>query len=254
MSLAYPPHSLLPPEKTVDVWLVDLDMKLDREVRFDRLLSVEERDRASRFIFAKDTARYVLCRAVLRLGLGWYLGVLPEEVALTTGYRGKPRLSKDSSLHFNVTHSEDLALIAFTTIGEVGIDAEALCRDVEALEIASAHFTQEEAQRIAAAGSPYEQAGRFLRYWTRKEAVLKAAGCGIGDGLDAFDVSKENANLVRLKDSLHESPERLWMVRDLDGIEGFAAAIAAPALEWSVRQWFLRDQEALLALVKKDSR
>jgi 4'-phosphopantetheinyl transferase len=128
---------------------------------------------------------------MLRLGLSWYLGNNPREVALTTGLRGKPRQAEASPLHFNVTHRDCLALIAFTTIGEVDIDVEAVDRRVESLDIANSNFTRKEAEAIAVAGSLEEQRKHFLRFWTRKEAVLKAAGGGLLYGLDSVDVSGE---------------------------------------------------------------
>ena len=55
----------------------------------------------------------------------------------------------------------------------------------------------------------------FLRMWTRKEALLKATGVGIGDALASYD-------------STRPAPEP-WVVRDLAAPPGFAAAIASPA-------------------------
>ena len=105
-------------------------------------------------------------------------------------------------------------MIAFTTVGEVGIDVEEQQREVEALEIASSHFTEKETAIIAAATTPEEQTSSFFRIWTRKEAVLKAAGCGIQQGLDTIDVSQQHTNLVELLGSPDEIAGTTWLVRD----------------------------------------
>jgi 4'-phosphopantetheinyl transferase len=234
----------LPPRTTIDVWRLDLDRPVENANLGD-ILSAEERNRADRFVFGKDAARFRLCRAMLRMGLAWYLDKAPREIALTEGWRGKPCLAELSGLYFNVSHCDGLGLIAFTTVGEVGIDVEAVQRDVEALDIARSNFTKREAAMIAAAGTPEEQAMVFLRLWTRKEAVLKADGCGILDGLDSVDVSQPLANPVVLRGGQDEIGESCWQVRDLEGIDGFAGAIAAPPGDWSVMQWPIRCEDAI---------
>jgi 4'-phosphopantetheinyl transferase len=248
------PQPGMPPEMTIDVWRIDLDRPLEIAVNLGDILSDEERARAERFVFARDASRFQLCRAMLRVGLGWYLGRVPSRIALTTGWRGKPGLAEPCGLYFNVSHCERLALIAFTTVGEIGIDVEAFQRDVEALEIATADFTAVEAAMIAAAGTRQEQISIFLRLWTRKEAVLKAAGGGLLDGLNSADVSRDPPGVVRLgKDAGGESR---WLVRDLGGIDGFAGAVAAPpggwpGQEWSIREWPIRCEDALHRLAAR---
>jgi 4'-phosphopantetheinyl transferase len=196
---------------------------------------MQERSRAERYIFARDARRFKLCRAMLRLGLARYLRVAPQSILLTVNCHGKPHLAEASALHFNVTHSGGLGMIAFTTVGEVGIDAEAIQRDIEALDIASANFTKNEAAMIAAARTPQEQASLFLRFWTRKEAVLKAAGCGIPRGLDTVDVSQQPVNLVRFSSPPDHIAACCWRVQDLESIDGFTVAVAAPAGDWSIQ-------------------
>jgi 4'-phosphopantetheinyl transferase len=245
------PLPKLPPASTIDVWLIDLDRQLNPGVNLDNILSAEECNRADRYVFARDAFRFRLCRAMLRLGLAWYLGKTLREIALTTNDYGKPRLAEPSVLYFNVTHSGGLGLIAFTTVGEVGIDVETIKRDVEALEIASAHFTENEASIIAAAGTPQEQVSVFFRLWTRKEAVLKAAGVGILRGLDTVDVSQQPANLVRMRGASGEIAESCWLVRDMEVIDGFMGAVAAPAGDWSILQWPIRCEDAIDRLVAR---
>jgi 4'-phosphopantetheinyl transferase len=246
MNDAFPPAEL-PSRTEIHVWRIDLDEPVSAAMDLDRILSVDERRRADRFVFARDAARFRLGRTMLRMGLGWYLGKAPGEIGLTTGWRGKPRLAEASELHFNVTHCDGLGLIAFTAVGEVGIDVEAVGRDVEALDIANSNFTANEAAAIAAAGSEPEQIAVFLRFWTRKEAVLKAAGGGLLQGLDTVDVSREPPGIVEA-DGVEAGDESRWLVRDLEGLEGFTGAIAAPPEDWSIRLWTIRNEDAIQRL------
>ena len=244
------PIRKLPPAAVIDVWTIDLDRPLSPGANLDGILSIEERNRADRYLFPRDASRFRLCRAMLRLGLAGYLERAPEKIALTANSHGKPCVAERSALHFNVSHSGSLGLIAFTAVGEVGIDVEAMRCDVGALEIASAHFTKTEAALIAAAPTPEEQASAFLRLWTRKEAVLKAAGFGLLGGLDGVDVSGGPLNLVRLGDATDDSAESCWRVQDLELLDGFAGAVAAPAGNWSVVERPVRYEDAIRSFVR----
>lgn len=242
MSDVFPPRKI-PRDASIDVWVIELDRPLNPGVKLDSILSIDERHRADRYVFAKDSFRFRLCRAMLRLGLAWYLEKAPQEVILAADSRGKPCLAESSALHFNVTHCEGLGLIAFTTLGEVGIDVEDAHRDVDALDVASANFTSNEAAMIAAAETLQERTGIFLRLWTRKEAVLKASGYGIQGGLATFDVSHQPPAMVKLGRAPDEDSETCWLVRDLDLANEFTGAVAAPAGDWSILQWPIRGED-----------
>jgi 4'-phosphopantetheinyl transferase len=125
---------------------------------------------------------------------------------------------------------------------------EAIQRDVEALEIATANFTSNETAMVAATVTPREQARIFLRLWTRKEAVLKAAGCGLIDGLKEFDVAHEPLDRVRLCGATDDCAESYWRVQDLETIDGFAGAVAAPVGDWSIHQYCVGCDEAIRSI------
>jgi 4'-phosphopantetheinyl transferase len=84
----------------------------------------------------------------------------------------------DTSLQFNLSHSGDLALYAFTYSMQVGIDVEYKRADVDY-----------EALLARIACSPNEQA--MLRSLPNddKEVYIKAKGKGMSIPLDQFDVS-----------------------------------------------------------------
>jgi len=239
------PPPMLPPEMTVHLWRIDLDRPLNLEVDLDNILSAEERERSKRFAFARDASRFRLCRAILRLGLALYLQAAPREVALTTGPYGKPHLAEHSGLYFNVAHSGGLALLAFTTMGEIGVDVEVARQNFDALDIITWNFTENERAIVAAAGTHQEQVSIFLRFWTRKEAVLKAAGAGILRGLNTVDVSRQPASIVCLREGIHPITESFWRVLDLELIEGSVGAVAGPPGDWSVLQWPVLCEEAI---------
>src|SRR5262245_954257 len=91
------------------------------------VLSDSEHDRALRFVRPRDRRRFVICRGALRAILGRLLDRAPRDVAFRTGPGGKPELDPKVDvtgaplLRFNVTHSDDLAMIAVSRGREVGI-------------------------------------------------------------------------------------------------------------------------------------
>jgi len=226
----------LPPQGTIDVWLVPLTSSAEQSVELDCVLSSDERGRSTHFRFLRDAARFRERRAALRIGLSHYLDQPASELVLTTGVFGKPRLAGDSPLRFNLAHSEDLAIMAFTTVGEIGIDLEAVTgADICAESIATAYFTPEEAALVRERRSTDAQARTFLRLWTRKEAVLKAAAYGLSSPLDSIDVA--SGNVVSVRSGTNGGIGSRWRVKEIELGVHFIGAVAGPAHDWVVRQW-----------------
>lgn len=168
----------------VALWLVRLHHRPSEAAL--AALSVGERERAARFVFEADLRRYVAARAALRDRLGRHLGCSPHDLAFHVGPHGKPRL-EEGTLHFNLSHSGDLALIGACDDTEIGVDIEAWRTVGDALELAESVFGPQERSALAGlAGAERDLA--FLRGWTRKEACLKALGTGLSLSPQTFEV------------------------------------------------------------------
>jgi 4'-phosphopantetheinyl transferase len=115
----------------------------------EALLDDRERGRARRFIRRTDRHRFILAHAALRLFLAGCLGAGPAMVRYEGGVSGKPRLAAGlAPLEFNLSHSEELALMAVARQRAVVVDVERL-RDVpEALGIADAYFSRQEREEL----------------------------------------------------------------------------------------------------------
>ncbi|MEE1612178.1 4'-phosphopantetheinyl transferase family protein [Microvirga sp. CF3016] len=166
-----------------------LDSEPDLMQGIDTCLSEDERRRAEGLVWERDRRRYVVTRSRLRHLLASRLGIPPSDIELKYGPQGKPRLSPRMSvrdLHFGVSRSDDLAVIAFSRAGEVGIDIEAVRPLAEADDIASLCFTKPEYESYCALGLEKRLEG-FLQRWTRLEAISKALGCGLGCSFPSDD-------------------------------------------------------------------
>ena len=194
------------------------------------VLSGEERDRARRFASDRDRQRFIVARGVLRGLLAARLGVRPQAVELVYGERGKPALAPryaGATLRFNASHCDDVAVFAFATGREVGIDVEAVRVMDDADDIAARFFSRAENDAYRAL-DPGDRPLGFFNCWTRKEAFIKALGHGMYYPLDRFDVSLapgEPAELLRVE----RSPEdrRRWRMTGLFPVPGFVAAVVA---------------------------
>ena len=120
-------------------------------------------------------------RGLLRLLLGRYLACDPTGLRFAFGLHGKPALRGFEGVAFNLSHSDSLALYAFTIGAAVGVDIELLARrDLKTnyVTLARRAFGPEQARRLAAL-DPDTRRLRFLRAWVRHEAMLKCRGTGL---------------------------------------------------------------------------
>jgi 4'-phosphopantetheinyl transferase len=157
---------------------------------FRSLLSADELNRAARFRFDKDRHTFVACRGMLRCCLSDLLQVSPQDVSFAYSEEGKPHLHatrSEMAIEFNLSHTDGFAALAFAPGKRVGIDVEKLRDLADLLLIAEHHFSTDEFRRLESLPE-VQRTLAFFRCWTRKEAYLKAVGCGISDMLAKVDV------------------------------------------------------------------
>ena len=177
-----PPTDLIVRPSEIHVWQASLDLPSSVMNSALATLNAEERERAGRFLRAADREQFVAAHGVLRSILGRYLGVAPVQVELERGQTGKPELT-GAPLRFNLSHSGKMALVAIALSNQVGVDVEQLRPMPDALGIAESYFAPAEAAALRRLnGVGRDEA--FFRFWTCKEAYLKACGRGLSLGLD----------------------------------------------------------------------
>lgn len=210
-----PEKFVLPKPGELHLWLIDLDI---RPADFERYLTQEERDRASRILNAAGSRRFVTARGCLRKILGDYLAIDAGSIGFHYGALGKPELANPGSgLRFNLTHSGHLALLALTWQSDIGIDIEPLKPRSNLLAIAGKIFGEEICETLAVMSEP-ERTVQFFKLWTTLEARAKCDGNGV------FSQSGNKRPAVNFE------PETDW-------IAAVAIASGIPALsQWSVHR------------------
>ncbi len=189
-----------------------------------RLLSPEEKERASRFVFDVDRARFVAARAFLRRVLAGCVGEDPVALVFAYGAKGRPRLDGHGARpDFNLSHAADVALLAVSWNSPLGVDVEAVrpMPDLDRLAGRVMHPSE------FAAFERLEERWRtsaFFRLWTRKEAALKAAGVGFSADPASFRTGICEAH----EETRIELDGTRCAIRDIAAPPGYAAAICAP--------------------------
>jgi 4'-phosphopantetheinyl transferase len=162
----------------VHVWRADLPTLAPD---LGELLCEQERARAERIVNKHEGELWRRSRGLLRELLGRYLELEPASLRFAVGEHGKPELDRDR-LPFNMSHSGELALYAFSDAGAVGVDVELARRPVDEVAIAGRMLGARVAQRLQAL-DPATRQREFLRAWARHEAELKCLGVGIGEAV-----------------------------------------------------------------------
>ncbi|MFV0295971.1 MAG: 4'-phosphopantetheinyl transferase family protein [Hyphomicrobiaceae bacterium] len=171
----------------LDGWLFSLDID-DRELaRRQALCNQIEHARARAFRFEKHRRRYLACHGRVREILAGYVGRAPSALVFAERGNGKPTLEGlPVPLYFNLSHSGDIAVVAVSDVGEVGVDVE-IPRQVERA-VAEQYFSARELSELGRF-PPADWLDGFYRCWTRKEAFIKATGEGLARSLAGFSVS-----------------------------------------------------------------
>ena len=192
----------------VDVWVTDLDASGDAPA----ILSADELERAARFHFERDRVRFMRCRTLLRQLIARATGRGAASLTFRYNAYGKPELE---DIHFNVSHSANVAVIALAT-APIGIDVESIDPTAEVMSLARTAFSSDECAALSAM-PPDDRVPAFFRGWARKEAYLKLLGTGFSLPSGSFSVSLDAEPLTYIGDVA---------VRDVAIKAGFACAIA----------------------------
>ena len=151
------------------------------------LLDRSEIAHANAISHAESRETFIRSRAMLRAVLAREIGVSPAKVPLTFNSHGKPELATRDDMHFNVSHSSGMALVAIHS-RPIGVDIERVDERIPHFDLASDLFTDAEQRELSKPNCDREKTRQFFRIWTRKEAFLKGLGTGFAVDPRLFDV------------------------------------------------------------------
>lgn len=205
--------------RDVHIWSTDLNLDSNRINEFTQFLTIQERQRAAKFINPIHGNRWIVARGYLRQILSQYLNLAPAEVVFTYGAQGKPAV-EDNQLQFNLSHSGDRAIYGMSANVPIGIDLEYI-HDLPAADLVDRFFSP--AEQIIFHNLPIEiQQASFFHAWTQKEAYLKACGTGLSTPLDQIEVSIDSRSPAAI---ISAPTVGIWQIQKLAISAEYAGAI-----------------------------
>ena len=203
-------HLLLVEEATIDDELL---------VSYARVLSSDERARHERIRTPADRRRFLITRAAIRGALSNCIPeVSPADWQFSRGPHARPEIAgpeRAANLTFNISHAQDLLVIAIAREGNLGVDVERIDRLVDTTAVARRYFAPEEFSQM----QPLPEAERrdlFFELWTLKEAWVKATGTGLAKSLRhvSFALTEDRIDLRLAGESNELSAAwQFWQLR-----------------------------------------
>ena len=194
-----PPQELNSHVGEVHLWRFHLDCSEHEINSLKKILSLDETIRADRLLDLQKKQQFIATRGRLRQILGHYQKTAADKIKFQYNKYGKPSLSEShcSSLSFNLSHSDSLAVLAIIKEADIGVDVEKLDPDMVFSQIADQYF--DEAEKLQLAQYSSERKGRgFYRIWTKKEAILKLEGVGFQETPPKGDHFKIKKSYLRV--------------------------------------------------------
>lgn len=207
---------------SVDIWIWNnADQESDAANLF-RTLNTAELARRDRQHSQEKGVHWAIARANVRARLGVITGQSAGELVFHENAYGKPSLA-GHTLDFSISHDGPWTALAVCQTAQVGIDIEAV-QTLQRDEMDWPLSPRE--RRDLAMVAPEDLSQAFFRYWTLKEAFIKALGLGVSFPLHDFDMSPFGADpaLLRMKEA-PDAPEN-WCFETPDIRPGQRLALA----------------------------
>lgn len=231
-------------------WLsFDADAQLDP--CFLAALDDEERVQATKFRFAEDRATYIAAHALKRASLSSVYPLAANDWRFARSAHGKPFILQShaaSSLSFNLAHTRGFVAVALAHDMMIGIDVERIQIGKLDQELADRLFASIESEATRSLPPP-AQIEALYKFWTLKEAFIKAIGLGLSLPLDAFAFTLEHLT-ISFDETVNEDATQ-WLFYStrpsLDICMALAAKCQEPkAVSVNIQQVTIHDLERLL--------
>jgi 4'-phosphopantetheinyl transferase len=208
---------------SIQLWLIDIQ-SFDL-TKIIELLSTEEIQKGESYHFSEDRNKFLICRGVLRFLIGHYLGISGHEIIFSYNKFGKPEIAIPN-LFFNLSHSGDFGLLAFSKKVPIGVDLE-LIRPFDYESIIKTIFSPVE-QTLFQTIPDELKTRAFYLLWTQKEALIKGIGKGLSFPLTDFSVSlnpKTDFSVVEVP-NFNDSANEVWEIYNIFFNSRYCSAIA----------------------------
>ncbi|XP_078435132.1 uncharacterized protein LOC144706106 isoform X2 [Wolffia australiana] len=218
-------------------WLVDISSWNPSPDEFSFILSLFPSSEVSSVIRKRALASRLLQYALVQE----IFGISFSEISIKRTMEGKPYLSicgqtRYPAFNFSVSHSGNLVGIASEPEFLVGLDIMSNADfkqqpTPDLLNCLSMHFTNFEWNNITKPGDFNLMSREFCRYWSLKEAYVKALGIGLGFKFNRLEFHHSSWNDISLHVDGVESKN--WEFGQFDLVEKHTVSIARGGIGWN---------------------
>ena len=224
----------------IHVWLAELDQPQNVVDRFLGYLNWNEKKRISKFKTETLKKKQIVSKGLLKLLIAKYLNTEPQTVEFESNEYGKPFISpaiNPINLKFNISHSNRLGLYAFTTDHALGVDVEKIQELENIYDLVDLCMSDFE-KRWFLKLSPGIKTDVFYKFWTVKEAFIKAVGTGFSFPLANVELkikSKNKCELYKISDSVNSA--RQWRLFTFSPKLNYVASLITKASKKEIKHY-----------------
>ncbi|VAW65176.1 hypothetical protein MNBD_GAMMA08-1431 [hydrothermal vent metagenome] len=200
----------------IHIWLNYLNVHEARIKHLYPLLSAAEKERSERFKFYKHRKAFIASHGFMHRVLAYYINTPENEIDFSYTDRGKPSIIESQNKHniqFNLSHSNNIAMLAVCKKYAVGIDVEYANKKNDWSGISKRFFTENEQQLLFSLAAE-KQRDAFFQIWTRKEAHMKVTGKGLSLSPAQFEVSVP-PSAAEFKGYVNNTDNTLYNMQDI---------------------------------------
>lgn len=222
-------------DNELHVWRIDLET--GGSLRHRASLSKDELERAGAYRSPADGRRYVAARSALRAVLSRYLDVRCEDVRFVYNAYGKPDLDRNfhrDPLHFNMSRSGKIAIIALGKQTSIGVDVEFIDQNFPFVCVADKYFSPSIVRRLRQLPSNSARL-MFFDLWTGIEAYGKGTGAGLSASVCLNYLAPRGLTGDPAPEELLRSDD--WSVANIFVDQNYAAAVATRGPISRFRYW-----------------
>ncbi len=184
------------------------------DIKDFHILSDEEKKKFEKILAENSREYWAKSRIILRQQLAILKNCKPEKINFSYMEFGKPYL-EDSNIHFNISHSKNYLLFAYSKGTKVGVDIQYIDLKKNTTSLESRLLTKNELENFSSLND-FKRKKEFYKYWCLKEALSKVNGKGLQEIYSKMEIVFDGS-LVKYQDIECEL---------VNGPEGFYSSIA----------------------------
>ena len=211
--------------ESIDVKYINVD---ELNVSIDALpdvLSTDEKEKVASLVKTMDKKRYQVTRVTLRFLLSNYLNIEPGNIVFNYSKNGKPKVfgSNGEEVYFNLTHSRNISVFAFSRKYEIGVDLEHVDDTRDNSLIIKNFFSKNEQSHLLSLDRK-KRVNHFFRFWVIKEAYLKGSDLNL-DELRKIEIEYKEVTIY-LKDTVTGKHMSDWSFLIFEPVSCYIACLA----------------------------